>query len=107
MRQLRLPQSRWKAVIQDLLLQRVQVASVWRDYTFGDCGTVVCHIDSGMPWTSNSWYNPGEYAGITGVDDDGNGEGILPKTPALMILAWHRQHADSAVPMSCMCRGGG
>lgn len=50
-----------------------QVAGVWQQYTFGNCGVTVCHIDSGMPWTNNHWYNPGEYAGIPGVDDDNNG----------------------------------
>lgn len=46
---------------------------MWSQYTFGNCGVAVCHIDSGMPWTSNHWYNPGEYAGFPYVDDDGNG----------------------------------
>ena len=50
---------------------------MWQEYTFGDCDIVVCHIDSGEPITSNSWYNPGEYAGVTGVDDDGNGARII------------------------------
>jgi hypothetical protein len=50
-----------------------QVLPVWNQYTFGDCSVAVCHIDSGIPWGPNHWYNPGEYAGILGVDDDGNG----------------------------------
>ena len=59
-------------------LRLLQVGQVWSQYTAGNCGVVVCHIDSGTHWTSNNWYNAGEYAGIPLVDDDGNGE---PKPP--------------------------
>ena len=52
----------------------LQVGQVWSQYTAGNCGVVVCHIDSGTHWNSNNWYNAGEYAGIPLVDDDGNGE---------------------------------
>ena len=38
----------------------------------------MCHIDSGANYSaatsSQYFYNPGEYAGASGVDDDGNGE---------------------------------
>ena len=54
-----------------------QVGEVWRQYTAGDCGVVVCHIDSGTHWNSNNWYNAGEYGGIPLVDDDGNGESSM------------------------------
>ncbi|EIE21403.1 subtilisin-like protein [Coccomyxa subellipsoidea C-169] len=54
-------------------LDKLQAAAVWSGYTFGNCGVAVCHIDSGMPWTNNHWYNPGEYAAFPFVDDDGNG----------------------------------
>jgi hypothetical protein len=43
----------------DWVLQKLQVAPVWRDYTLGNCSTVICHIDSGAPQNSNSWHNPG------------------------------------------------
>lgn len=37
----------------------------------------ICHIDSGVNLTAATrdqyFYNPGEYAGVLGVDDDGNG----------------------------------
>ncbi len=51
----------------------LQAPQVWSQYTAGNCGVAVCHIDSGMPWTNNHWYNPGEYAGFPHVDDDANG----------------------------------
>ncbi|CAK0784393.1 hypothetical protein CVIRNUC_007597 [Coccomyxa viridis] len=54
-------------------LQRMQVDQVWQQYTAGNCGVVVCHIDSGTHWNANNWYNAGEYGGIPLVDDDGNG----------------------------------
>ena len=50
-----------------------QVDQVWQQYTAGNCGVVVCHIDSGTHWNANNWYNAGEYGGIPLVDDDGNG----------------------------------
>ncbi|CAL8469682.1 g9223 [Coccomyxa elongata] len=54
-------------------LTKLQAPQVWSQYTAGNCGVAVCHIDSGMPWTNNHWYNPGEYAGFPRVDDDANG----------------------------------
>jgi len=66
-----------------------QVGEVWRQYTAGDCGVVVCHIDSGTHWTSNNWYNAGEYGGIPLVDDDGNGESSISRDQ------------EGIVPVSC------
>lgn len=57
---------------------RAQVDQVWQQYTAGNCGVVVCHIDSGTHWNANNWYNAGEYGGIPLVDDDGNGECTAP-----------------------------
>ena len=51
---------------------------MWQQYTAGNCGVVVCHIDSGTHWNANNWYNAGEYGGIPLVDDDGNGACTAP-----------------------------
>ena len=53
---------------------------MWQQYTAGNCGVVVCHIDSGTHWNANNWYNAGEYGGIPLVDDDGNGKRTSPGT---------------------------
>lgn len=62
-------------------LRWLQVYPVWSQYTFGDCSVAVCHIDSGLPWGPNNWYNPGEYSGLPNVDDDGNGMTQLTNIP--------------------------
>ncbi len=63
------------------IIASLQVGQVLRQYTAGNCGVVVCHIDSGTHWNSNNWYNAGEYAGIPLVDDDGNGVVLLARFP--------------------------
>ncbi|KAK9831306.1 hypothetical protein WJX81_000432 [Elliptochloris bilobata] len=61
----------------DWSLQRLRLPEVYSAYTVGDCRVAVCHIDSGANLSDATrdqyFYNPGEYAGALGIDDDGNG----------------------------------
>ena len=55
-----------KVAEPDWTLQKVNVAPVWDQYTFGSCSTLICNIDSGVNRNGNSWYNPGAGLALSG-----------------------------------------
>ncbi len=60
-------------------LLKIQMPTVWNTLNArGDGSVVIMDIDTGLNYNhqdlaANTWTNPGELGGVTGVDDDGDG----------------------------------
>lgn len=62
---------------QQWALTKIAAESAW-DHQTGSSGVVVAVLDSGVDYAhpdlvANLWHNPGEFGGVAGSDDDGNG----------------------------------